>query len=360
MNGITYTLAVFATLGAIDRIFGNRFGLGKEFERGFELLGALVFAMLGMMVVSPVIASLIRPALEALPLEPSAIIGALFACDNGGAPLCLEVARDTSLGYFNGLVVASMMGCTVCFTIPFSLSVVEKKHHQEVLLGLLCGIITIPVGCFAAGLFLGIPIGTLLLDLLPLIVFSLLIGFGLWKFPDKAVKLFAVFGEFIKVILAVGLWLSVFKVLTGIEILPGMASVEENAWIIFYSAVVMTGAFPLIYIVSRILKKPLSLLGKKLSVSTESVTGLLSTLGTSITTFGNMKDMDKKGIVLNSAFAVSAAFVFTDHMAFTMAFEESFVGGVIFGKLISAVPAVLLAAVIYKKVNTQKDEGEWK
>ena len=34
-------MAVFAALGAIDRILGNRFGLGKEFEEGILAMGSL-------------------------------------------------------------------------------------------------------------------------------------------------------------------------------------------------------------------------------------------------------------------------------------------------------------------------------
>ena len=34
-------------------------------------------------------------------------------------------------GLFNALVVSSMMGCTISFTIPFSLGVVNKEQHKE-------------------------------------------------------------------------------------------------------------------------------------------------------------------------------------------------------------------------------------
>ena len=41
MNTVIMWLMAFgAVLGGLDRILGNRFGLGKRFEEGFELLGA--------------------------------------------------------------------------------------------------------------------------------------------------------------------------------------------------------------------------------------------------------------------------------------------------------------------------------
>jgi len=61
-----------------------------------------------------------------------------------------------------------------------------------------------------------------------------------------------------------------------------------------------------------------------------------------------MDKMDKKGIMMNSAFAVSAAFTFAGHLAFTMAFDSSFIVPVIAGKLVSGVLAVFLSLVVSK------------
>ena len=52
--------------------------------------------------------------------------------------------------------------------------------------------------------------------------------------------------------------------------------------------------------------------------------------------------------MLNSAFAVSASFVFGSHLAFTMAFDPSYALPMIVGKLISGVCAVALTFLIYK------------
>lgn len=68
-----------------------------------------------------------------------------------------------------------------------------------------------------------------------------------------------------------------------------------------------------------------------------------------------VNDMDKKGIVLNSAFAISAAFMFAAHLAFTMAFNAEYLGAVIIGKLIAGFSSLVLAAVIYKRLNNNKE-----
>lgn len=74
----------------------------------------------------------------------------------------------------------------------------------------------------------------------------------------------------------------------------------------------------------------------------------MGTLVTNASTFGIMEKMDKRGTVLNSAFAVSASFALGSHLAFTMAFDESYAIPMIVGKLISGICAITLAAIIYK------------
>jgi ethanolamine transporter len=62
-----------------------------------------------------------------------------------------------------------------------------------------------------------------------------------------------------------------------------------------------------------------------------------------------MNEMDKKGTVLNSAFAVSAAFTFGGHLAFTMALNSAYVLPLIVGKLIAGICGLVLATLLYKK-----------
>jgi ethanolamine transporter len=96
------------------------------------------------------------------------------------------------------------------------------------------------------------------------------------------------------------------------------------------------------------MKKPLSVLAKKLKINDASAMGLLSTVITNATTFGNMKEMDEKGTVLNAAFAVSAPFTFGGHLAFTMIYSEEAVLPMIIGKLSAGFTALLLALYMYK------------
>ncbi len=355
MNYITVIMAVFSLIAAIDRIFGNRLGLGREFEKGFMLLGTMALSMIGMISFAPVIAEVLAPCFDfvynTFKIDPSIIPASLFANDMGGAPLAKEVCKDMEIGMFNALVVSSMMGCTFSFNIPFALGIVKKDKHSELMLGLLCGLVTIPIGCFISGIILALPLGALLINLLPLIIFSLILAAGLIFIPDICVKIFSVFGFLIKAVITVGLALGILKALVGIEIIKGLADIKEGAEICFNASIVMSGAFPLIFALSKLLKKPLVKLGNLLHINETSALGLLSTLATNATTFQMVNDMDSKGAVLNSAFAVSAAFTFAGHLAFTLAFDASYLPYVIIAKLISGISALLFALIFYKKLS---------
>lgn len=354
MNFVALFMSCFAMLALVDRLIGNRFGLGKELERGFYLFGNMALSMLGMIVISPLLADLMSPLFDffanTLKLDPSIIPASLFANDMGGAPLSTEVALDSKIGMFNALVVSSMMGCTISFTIPYAINNVDAKCHKEMLVGFLCGIITIPIGCFVAGLVSGIHIVALLLNLLPLFVFALIISIGLLLKPMLCVKIFSIFGKIINIIIMIGLGLGILEFLIGIRPIKGLTDYKDAAMICVNAATVMSGAFPFVFILSKILNKPMKKLGAKFKINEVSAIGFVTSLATSVTTFENMKDMDNKGIVFDSAFAISAAFTFAGHLAFTLAFDANYIFPVIIGKLIAGVTSLLVATLIYKRV----------
>ncbi len=359
MNYITVIVLIFALLGALDRIFGSRLGLGKEFEKGFNLLGVMMLTMTGMISLAPVLGELVRPLAQmfssTLGIDASIIPAALLANDMGGAPLAMEMTQNDSVGLFNAYVVSSMMGCTVSFTIPFAIGMTDKKQHGDVLLGLLCGIVTIPIGCLVAGLVCKISFGTLMLDLLPLLLFSAIIAVGIIFAANLCVRIFTVLGKIITAVITAGLALGIFTFLTGKEIVPGLAPIDEGAAVCLNAAIVLAGAFPFVFILSKLLSKPLAALGRKTGINDFATIALLASLATCATAYATMDRMDKKGVMLNAAFSVSGAFVFGSHLAYTMANDSSLVLPVIVGKLVAGVCAIALSSVIYSRVSKKKE-----
>ena len=110
-------------------------------------------------------------------------------------------------------------------------------------------------------------------------------------------------------------------------------------------------------LLSRLLDKPLRRFSRILGVNETSALGLLACLATSMGVCEMMERMDKKGALINSAFMISAAFVFADHLAFTMAFDASCVPAVTVGKLVAGVLAILVANVLYIPMSKRLGES---
>jgi len=317
------------------------------------LLGSMALSMLGMLVIVPWLASIMDPVFnfvwKFLHIDPSVVPAMLFANDMGGAPLATEIAVNEKIGGFNALIVSSMMGVTVSYTIPYALGVVDFKQHRSLFMGILCGIVTIPIGCFTSGLFLGISFVPLVVDLIPLMIFSGILVWGLLKHPDICIKIFGIFGVAIRGLITVGLVIGIIHFLTGKKLINPMSTLEEGIVVCVNASIVLSGAFVLMNIVAKLLKTPLQKLGNKVGINQVSALGFATSIVSSTPTFGLMYKMDEKGVVLNAAFAVSAAFTFGAHLAFTTAFNATYVSTMIVGKLIAGVLAIFVANYIYER-----------
>jgi len=346
-------MAVFAVLGALDRIFGNRFGLGKEFEDGILAMGSLAMAMLGIIALSPVLASLLRPVIVPvfglLGADPAMFAGTILACDMGGGPLAMELTEDRDAALLGGVLTGSMLGATIVFTIPVAMGILQEEDRPAMAKGILCGIVTIPVGIFVGGIAAGFDIGMVLRNLLPIVLIAALIALGLWKAERAMVKGFAIFGKGVVAVVTLGLAASIVETLTGFTLIPGLAPISEGFATVGSIAIVLAGAFPLVFLLTKLLRKPLTALGRVLGINDAAAAGLIASLANSIATFGLVKEMNPRGKVVNIAFAVSAAFVFGDHMGFTAGFSPELLPALIAGKLAGGVSAVLIALWLTRK-----------
>ena len=183
---------------------------------------------------------------------------------------------------------------------------------------------------------------------------AVLIALGLWKFESVMVKGFTVFGKLIVAVITVGLISGIAETLTGIVIIPGMNPISEGFEIVADIAIVLAGAFPLVLVITKIFKKPLMKLGKLVGMNDVAAAGIVASLANSIPMFQMVKDMDPKGKIVNFAFAVSAAFVFGDHLGFTAGFDSTMIVPMIIGKLVSGISAVVLAVFIANKTLGEK------
>ncbi len=353
---ILYVMTGFMALGALDKAFlENRLGFGEKFEEGFMAMGSLMLAMGGVITLAPFLAEVLKPVIvplyQAVGADPSMFATTLLACDMGGYPLAMQMAANPQIGRFAGIILGGMMGPTIVFSIPVALGIIEKKDHPALAKGILIGMVTIPLGCLAGGLMMlgeGFTLFTLLLNIVPVLVVSILIAAGLKFIPSAMIKGFSAFGKVVVALITVGLAMGIVEALSPYRFFPegspyALVPLTESYAVIGSIAIVLAGAFPMVTFITKVFKAPLLVFGRKLGMGDIAAAGMVATLANNIPTFTMMKDMDERGKIINVAFAVSAAFVFGDHLGFTAGVERGLILAMIVGKLVAGIAAVVLA-----------------
>lgn len=363
-------MMIFMLVGAIDKIRGNKHGYGEKFEEGFNAIGPLALSMAGVVAAAPVLSMvlgpIIKPLYTAIGADASMFATTLLACDMGGYPLAMELAADQAIGNFAGLILGTMMGPTIVFTIPVALGIISKEDRSYLGAGVLAGMITIPIGCIVGGLAMNmtqykIGIGRILINLVPVIIIAALIVIGLWFIPAKMISGFNKFGTGVTVVITAFTAIAVFEQITGImfpvfdvmatpDAVTGITPLDSGLLVCGQIGIVLIGAFPMVEWITRTFGGALKKLGSLLGVNDKASAGMVANLANNIAMFNIMGEMNPKGKLLNVAFAVSAAFVFGDHLGFTAGVNQEMVTPVIIGKLVAGITALIVANLLSSKL----------
>lgn len=374
---IIFIMMIFMVVGAIDKIRGNKLGYGEEFDNGFNAMGPLAIAMAGVVAAAPVLAIILKPIVVPIygifGADASMFATTLLACDMGGYPLAMKLAANESIGNFAGLILGTMMGPTIVFTIPVALSIIKEEDRPYLGAGVLAGLITVPLGCIAGGLVMNmtpykISLMTILINLIPVIIIAGLICAGLWIIPDVMIRGFNKFGTAVTIIITIFTAIAVFEYETGIRfpLLDIMVDADKNDGVVPLEsgllvcgqiAIVLIGAFPMVKWITRTFGGALEKVGKLLGMNEEGSAGMVANLANNIAMFNIMDKMNPKGKLINVAFAVSAAFVFGDHLGFTAGANSQMIFPVVVGKLVAGVTAVILSSILAPKL-LSKIEGK--
>lgn len=315
---IMYIMMFFMLIAAVDRIlsqFGGsaRFlgkfgksieGSGGQFEEGFMAMGALGLAMVGMTALAPVLAHVLGPVIipvyEMLGANPSMFAGTLLACDMGGFFLAKELAGgDVAAWLYSGLILGSMMGPTIVFSIP-------------VALGVLAGIVTIPIGCIAGGLvamYSGVQINYQPVEFTfcadpdehdPGTYRCGAGGAGAEIHPGKNDQRLPDLRQIPRCIdhprscrcgSEIPPWLGTDPGLDPIFMAPGdkPGEVMRAIEVIGSISCVLLGAYPMVLLLTRWFEKPLMSVGKVLNMNNIAAAGMVATLASNIPMFGMME-----------------------------------------------------------------------
>ena len=246
------------------------------------------------------------------------------------------------------------------------LGIIKKEDRPYLGAGVLAGMITIPIGCIVGGLVMNMTpykmdIGRILINLVPVIVIAALIVIGLWFAPGPMINGFNKFGTGVTVVITVLTAIAVFQQITGImfpvfDVMStvdpdlGMTPLNNGLLVCGQIGIVLIGAFPMVEWITRTFGGALSKLGGALGMNDKGSAGLVATLANNIAMFNIMGEMNPKGKILNVAFAVSAAFVFGDHLGFAAGNDAQMIFPMIAGKLVAGVTALIVANLLAPKL----------
>ena len=357
---IVMIMMLFMLWGAIDKIMGNKFGYGEQFEEGLNCMGPLAVSMAGVVAVAPLLALVLNPIVgpiyNLVGADAAMFATTLLACDMGGYPLAMQMAANEAIGNYAGLILGSMMGPTIVFTIPVALGIIDPEDRPYLGAGTLVGLVTIPVGCIAGGFVMNttqykLSVAEILLNMIPVVIIAGAIAAGLWFAPAAMMKGFDKFGTGVTIFITAVTAIAIFEYNTGI-IFPlfnlmmddgtGANGLEAGLLTCGIIAIVLAGAYPMVKFVTDKFGSALEKVGSALGMNAAGSAGLVATLANNIAMFNILKDMNPKGKLLNCAFAVSAAFVFGDHLGFCAGNNAEMITPMIVGKLVAGILAVVL------------------
>lgn len=345
---ILYLLTFGAVLGGIDHILGNKFGFGKKFESGFQLLGPVTLSMAGIICLAPVLSGLIgvavRPFCDFFRIDPG-IFGSVLASDMGGYQLAVDLAKDPEFGHFSGIIVSSIFGCTIVFSIPVGLGFLTEEDRPYFTKGILIGLAAMPVSLLTAAIVLHMNLGYMLWNSLPVLLLSALLGIGVIKNPEAMINGFQWFAKFIRVIGIAGLTLGTASYLSGIYRIPGLLPLEDAMTTVCSICITMAGSMPLAELIQRLLRKPFQMLNEKAGLNSASATGLLLGLVSATPALVMIPQMNRRGQVVISAALVSCVCTFGAHFAFANSLYPQMVPALLLSKLAGGICGGLFAMI---------------
>ncbi|ATD56368.1 ethanolamine utilization protein EutH [Clostridium chauvoei] len=350
---VLYIVSIFFIIGVLDYILGDRFKLGRYFEEGINNMGPLALSMVGILSVTPIISELILkyivPITNKIAIDSSIVASSFIAIDMGAFKIAENISSTQEMIYFSGVLIASILGCTISFTLPLALGMIKEKRLPILCKGILCGIVTIPVGLFIGGLMLRIDFKILLINLMPIILLSILVSVGLYIALDKVIRIFTYIGKVIITIGFIGLGLQGFTSISGIVVIKNLLPIGEALTTVGKIAIFLGGAYVMLEIVKRLLGKQLELVKEKIGINSSSIAALIGSLASAIIVFSTFEDLDDRGKVICSAFSVAGAYVLGGQLGYVATEAKEIVLIYIATKLICGVLAIMLAFLITKK-----------
>lgn len=392
---VVYIIMACALVGCIASVIKPESELGQEFVAGIDSIGPIFLPVAGIMASAPYltafVSSVFGPLYGAVGADQAMAATTFIAVDMGGYQLADALAQ-TRESWIMAMITGYMAGATIVFSIPVALKMLEVKDRKYLALGVMSGLLAIPIGVFVASAIIAIshPVireivstnaeatyqlalswAQIGLNLVPLIIICVLLAAGLKFIPDAMIKGFIIFGRAMESALKIVFVLVVIEYFTGIFTTifggfgfdPIIADEEDIFRALETSGAIgmmLCGAFPMVYLIRRYLAKPLAAIGGAVGLSSDATAGLLAASANVLALFSMVKDLKAKDKVICISFAVCCAFLFGDHLSFTANFQPSLIVVVLLGKLAAGICAIIFANLLAVKKAEQLEAEELK
>lgn len=392
---VVYIIMACAIAGCLASVIKPESELGQQFVAGIDSIGPIFLPTAGIMASAPYLTAFVSAvfgsAYSAVGADPAMAATTFIAVDMGGYQLA-DALAETRESWIMAMVTGYMAGATIVFSIPVALKMLKKRDRKYLALGVMSGLLAIPIGVFVASAIIAVshPMvreivstnadatyqlalswGQIGVNLIPLIIICVALAAGLKFKPDAMIKGFIVFGRVMESALKIVFVLVVVEYFTGAwSTLFGsfgfdpIIADEEDAFRALEVAgaigMMLCGAFPMVYLIRRYLAKPLAKIGGAVGLSSDATAGLLAGSANVLALFSMVKDLRAKDKVICMAFAVCCAFLFGDHLSFTANFQPNLIVVVLAGKLAAGICAIVFAKLlaVKKAEQLEREAGE--
>lgn len=392
---VVYIIMACAIAGCLASVIKPESELGQQFVAGIDSIGPIFLPVAGIMAAAPYLTAFVSavfgPAYSAVGADPAMAATTFIAVDMGGYQLA-DALAETRESWIMAMVTGYMAGATIVFSIPVALKMLEKRDRKYLALGVMSGLLAIPIGVLVASAIIAVshPMvrevvstnadatyqlalswGQIGVNLIPLIIVCVALAAGLKFKPDAMIKGFIVFGRVMESALKIVFVLVVVEYFTGVWSTlfgsfgfdPIIADEEDIFRALEVSGAIgmmLCGAFPMVYLIRRYLAKPLAKIGGAVGLSSDATAGLLAGSANVLALFSMVKDLRAKDKVICMAFAVCCAFLFGDHLSFTANFQPNLIVVVLVGKLVAGICAIVFANLlaVKKAEQLEREAGE--
>lgn len=392
---VVYIIMACAIAGCLASVIKPESELGQQFVAGIDSIGPIFLPVAGIMASAPYLTAFVSavfgPAYSAVGADPAMAATTFIAVDMGGYQLA-DALAETRESWIMAMVTGYMAGATIVFSIPVALKMLEKRDRKYLALGVMSGLLAIPIGVLVASAIIAVshPMvrevvstnadatyqlalswGQIGVNLIPLIIICVALAAGLKFKPDAMIKGFIVFGRVMESALKIVFVLVVVEYFTGVWSTlfgsfgfdPIIADEEDIFRALEVSGAIgmmLCGAFPMVYLIRRYLAKPLAKIGGAVGLSSDATAGLLAGSANVLALFSMVKDLRAKDKVICMAFAVCCAFLFGDHLSFTANFQPNLIVVVLAGKLVAGICAIVFAKLlaVKKAEQLEREAGE--